>query len=111
MLSSWYQEDRLSSVFGTVSTASYFGAFSGTGLAIFVQEHYGWRSVFVPASIAGVSVAVLVLWRLKTPKEMNIEVTGKVKTMTKTTGEVDNSFRCAKQDYQQETNSNSKCHF
>lgn len=83
-------------MFGTVSTASYVGAFAGTGLAIYVQENYGWRYVFVPASVVGLGVATLVFWQLKTPKEHSIEIPGKVATTpirTVSQAKVDNSFR------------------
>jgi sugar phosphate permease len=37
MLSSWFPESKLSSVFGLVSTASYVGALVGTGIAVYIQ--------------------------------------------------------------------------
>jgi sugar phosphate permease len=68
----------LSAVFGTLSTAPYVGALAGTALAVYVQDAMGWRWVFVPSGVAGIFVSLLVLAWLKSPSEMNVEISGQV---------------------------------
>lgn len=67
-------------MFGTVSTASYAGAFLGTALAIYIQTLAGWRWVFVPSAAVGLAVSSLTFIALKTPNQMNIEIPGKIIT-------------------------------
>lgn len=69
VLSLWFPEDRLSSVFGTVSTAPYVGALAGTGLAIFIQNRFGWQWVFVPSGFAGIVIALIVFIFIAVPKD------------------------------------------
>lgn len=76
VLSSWHPEDRLSSVFGVISTAPYVGALAGTALAIYIQDRLGWRYVFLPAGVAGVLVGLAVLVFLQMPKDVNMEIPG-----------------------------------
>ena len=78
ILSAWYPENRLSSVFGTISTAPYAGALLGTALAIYIQDWYHWRLAFVPAGVLGILVSILVQFQLRKPKEIGLEVPGKI---------------------------------
>lgn len=77
VLSAWYPDTRLGSVFGAVSTAPYAGAVAGTALAVYLAEAVHWRVVFVPAALAGVAASALVWARLSTPAELGIDVPGK----------------------------------
>lgn len=77
MLSSWFVDSRLSSVFGIISTSQYAGALLGTGLAIYIQEKAGWPWVYVPAGIAGLVMATFNLLFLLGPKDMLMEIPGK----------------------------------
>eukprot|EP00095_Tigriopus_kingsejongensis_P000235 snap_masked-scaffold55_size446313-processed-gene-3.4 protein:Tk00235 transcript:snap_masked-scaffold55_size446313-processed-gene-3.4-mRNA-1 annotation:"glycerol-3-phosphate transporter 5-like" len=76
--SSWFAEARLRSVFGIISTSQYAGALAGTGLAIYIQAQAGWQWVFVPAGIAGLGMAVANWFFLRGPREMGVEVPGKI---------------------------------
>ena len=76
VLSAWFPQDSLSSVFGMISTAPYVGALAGTALAIYVQDVYGWRYVFLPAGCAGVACAALALAAVRMPKERQIDIPG-----------------------------------
>jgi hypothetical protein len=41
MLSSWFPDSKLNSVFGMISTATYTGGMGGTALAAIVLEYSG----------------------------------------------------------------------
>ncbi len=80
VLSSWYPEDRLGSVFGAIHTSPYAGALVGTSLAIFLQERFQWRVVFAPSAAAGVAVAAFAIMYLKTSAEAGVDVPGQVRS-------------------------------
>ncbi len=81
VLSAWYPQDKLSSVFGIISTSPYVGALAGTALAIYIQDRHGWRFVFLPSGIAGIVIAVVVFFTAKMPKEVNMEISGNLQTV------------------------------
>jgi OPA family glycerol-3-phosphate transporter-like MFS transporter 1/2 len=81
VLSAWYPQNKLSSVFGIVSTASYVGALGGTTLAIYIQDRYGWKYVFLPAGLVGLAISVIFYFTIKMPKELNIEISGNLQTV------------------------------
>ena len=63
-----------------ISTAPYAGALAGTALAIYVQDVYGWRYVFLPAGCAGAACAALALAAVRMPKELHIDIPGNIQT-------------------------------
>ena len=69
LLSAWFPKEKQSSVFGAVSTAPYAGAVIGTAVAVFVQDHYSWRCVFVPAGVLGLVLTLALQTALKLPSD------------------------------------------
>jgi len=77
LLSSWFQDSRLNSVFGLINTATYTGGLGGTALATALLQYSGWRSVFLPPAVLSVVVALTLFVFLKTPDQLEIVVPGK----------------------------------
>eukprot|EP00088_Acartia_fossae_P005706 TRINITY_DN12577_c0_g1_i1.p1 TRINITY_DN12577_c0_g1~~TRINITY_DN12577_c0_g1_i1.p1 ORF type:complete len:424 (+),score=63.33 TRINITY_DN12577_c0_g1_i1:653-1924(+) len=77
MLSSWFPDSRLNSVFGLINTATYTGGLGGTALAATVLQYQGWRKVFSYASSFTICVGFLLIL-LKTPQDRKLEVPGKM---------------------------------
>ena len=70
-----------------ISTAPYVGALAGTTLAIYVQDVYGWRYVFLPAGCAGIISAITAFMAIRMPKELQISIPGNIQTTSATSRE------------------------
>jgi OPA family glycerol-3-phosphate transporter-like MFS transporter 1/2 len=83
MLSSWFPDSKLNSIFGLINTATYSGGLGGTALAATVVQYYaghpngkGWRMAFAYPSVFALFAGAL-LYTLKSPQERHIEIPGK----------------------------------
>lgn len=76
-LGAWVADDQRNTVFGYFGTCPFVGGIIGTAFAVHLQTAYGWRQThYIPAFICFI-MGGLVLWFLKSPKELNCEVPGK----------------------------------
>ena len=67
-----------------MSTAPFVGGLAGTALAIYIQDVYGWRFVFLPAGCAGTIIALTTLMVVRMPKEVQISIPGSIQTTSAT---------------------------
>ncbi|XP_069101723.1 sugar phosphate exchanger 3-like [Argopecten irradians] len=90
-LGAWYPDRVRNSIFGMFGTCAFAGGIMGTGLAVYLQSSYSWRSAFLlPSVLVGV-LGVLVLLLFQQPDEVGIEVPGKAAvnaTSTKNAGNI-----------------------
>jgi len=83
MLTSWFPDSTLNSVFGLITTAAFTGGLGGTALAATIVHHYagdhtgkGWRMAFAYPSILAFMASILLL-TLKSPEDRQVEIPGK----------------------------------
>ncbi|XP_033746111.1 putative glycerol-3-phosphate transporter 5 isoform X1 [Pecten maximus] len=79
-LGAWYPDKVRNSIFGMFGTCAFAGGIMGTGLAVYLQSAYGWRSAFLLPSVFVGVLGVLVLLFFQQPDEVGIEVPGKGET-------------------------------
>ena len=59
-LGSWYPDSVRNTVFGMFGTCAFAGGIIGTGLAVWLQTSYGWRSAFFTPSIIVVRTIIII---------------------------------------------------
>ncbi|XP_066283811.1 uncharacterized protein [Branchiostoma lanceolatum] len=76
-LSAWYPDRQRNAIFGIWGTCTFAGGIMGTGLAVYLQRTYGWRSVFFYPALIVAAVGALVYIFLYTPWEVGLDIPGK----------------------------------
>jgi len=78
-ISDWFPDHELATVFGLMGIFIFGGGIAGTSLAVYLQNLYSpdLRLIFMVPSIICMFMAAAVHLVLKTPAEMDINVTGK----------------------------------
>ena len=77
LVSPWFPDNKLNSIFGLINTSAYAGGLGGTALTAALLEYSGWRSVGLPPAIIAIFTAILVFTLLFTPEEKGVIVPGK----------------------------------
>lgn len=88
MLSRWYSDAARNTVFGMFGTCCFVFGMAGTTLAVYLQNSYGWRSVFLPPSLFVLLLGILVLLIGRDPEERTLVVPGRAAAPTGTSSEV-----------------------
>lgn len=92
MLARWFSDAARNTVFGMFGTCCFVFGMAGTTLAVYLQNTYGWRDVFVHPSLFVAALGFLVLIMGRDPGERSLIVPGRVTVPTKTSSEVSLSF-------------------
>lgn len=77
LLSLWFSDASRNSVFGMFGTCCFVFGMAGTGLAVYLQATYGWRSVFLPPAVIVTILGVLVFEIGRNPSERGLVVPGR----------------------------------
>ncbi|KAK7077144.1 hypothetical protein SK128_018678 [Halocaridina rubra] len=77
LLSRWYSDESRNSIFGMFGTCCFVGGLAGTGLAVYLQALYGWRSVFLPPGSFVALIGLLVFFIGRLPEEVGITIPGR----------------------------------
>ena len=65
MLTSAFPPGERGKALGLNVASVYLGLSLGPFLGGLLTQHFGWRSIFLPGSIIGIIVMVLIIWKLK----------------------------------------------
>ena len=77
-LSSWYSDEHAASIFGLWGTCIFAGGIIGTSLAVYSQSIYSpnLEMVFIVPSLVVFLIGILVFFSLKTPADLNLNISG-----------------------------------
>lgn len=81
-LGAWVADSERNRIFGYFGTCPLVGGILGTAFAVHMQKEYGWRSCHYLPSFVCILMGFVVLFILKSPKELNTEVPGKESNLT-----------------------------
>lgn len=76
-VAAWFPDSRLNSIVGFLATSVFVGGAFGTASAVYFQNIYGWRFVFVPPAVTSMVLGLLIYCVLFTPEERRLTVPGK----------------------------------
>ena len=87
-LSSWYSDEHAASIFGLWGTCIFAGGIIGTSLAVYSQSIYSpnLEMVFIVPSLVVFLIGILVFFSLKTPADLNLNISGKNQLIHVTNG-------------------------
>lgn len=88
MLARWFSDASRNTVFGMFGTCCFVFGMAGTTLAVYLQNNYGWRDVFLPPSMFVAALGLLVLLIGRDPGERSLVVPGRAAAPAGPTGEV-----------------------
>ncbi|KAG8229377.1 hypothetical protein J437_LFUL000898, partial [Ladona fulva] len=93
LLSSWFSDASLHSVFGIVSTSAFAGSIAASALAVYLMQNYGWRFVFIPPSLCLLLFSFVSLYFFKNPAEYGISIPDKETASEKSSKVNRNSYQ------------------
>lgn len=88
MLSRWFSDAARNTVFGLFGTCCFVFGMVGTTLAVYLQNRYGWRDVFVHPSMVVAVLGLVVLMIGQDPGRRSLIVPGRVTAPSGTSSEV-----------------------
>ncbi|CAH1782477.1 unnamed protein product [Owenia fusiformis] len=69
VVGAWFSETVRNSMFGAYGMCGFAGGLAGTSIAVYLQVHYGWRSMFFTPSIIVIGLGILVTLVYRLPME------------------------------------------